>query len=183
MSNGLNARAVLIVSLLRFAAVASALLLGPLARPVVAQERPSPAAEFAAGTLLFPDDAIVRERFVGGAGRFYVTPQISVGPEIAYISGTNHSHLMVTGNVTIDMLGPVNGEPRAVTPFVVAGAGLFRTRESFPRGTFSSTEGAFTAGGGVRALIGKHLIVGGEVRVGWELHIRVNGLIGLQLGT
>ena len=38
------------------------------------------------------------------------------------------------------------------------------------------------AGGGVRALVGKAVIVGAEARVGWELHLRVNGLLGIQLG-
>ena len=48
--------------------------------------------------------------------------------------------------------------------------------------TFTSTEGAFTAGGGVRALIGRRAFVGAEARVGWELHIRLNALIGFQFG-
>jgi hypothetical protein len=41
---------------------------------------------------------------------------------------------------------------------------------------------AFTAGDGVRALVGKAVIVGAEARVGWELHVRVNGVLGIQLG-
>jgi hypothetical protein len=155
----------------------------PLARPAEAQERPSPVGEFAAGALLFPDDSVVREGFVGGTVRFYLLPRISVGPEIAYIQGENHSHLMLTGNLTVDLVRPVNGEPRAVTPFVVVGGGLFRTRELFPNEVFTSSEGAFTAGGGVRALIGKHVIVGAEARIGWELHIRLNGMVGLRLGS
>ena len=164
------------------ATVAIAVLLWPLARPVAGQERPSPVGELAAGALLFADDGIVREGFLGGAARFYVLPRISVGPELAYIQGHNHSHLMLTGNVTIDFLSPVNGEPRPVTPFAVVGAGLFQTRESFPVGTFTSSEGAFTAGGGVRALAGKRVTVGVEARIGWELHIRLNGTIGVRLG-
>ena len=174
MSDRLDARAIA-----RLGAVVAALL---LAAPAAAQDRPAPAVEFAAGTLLFADDTVVSEGFVGGAARFYLSPRISLGPEIASVHGNNHRHLMSTGNVTIDLLGPVNGAPRPVTPFVVAGAGLFRTHESFPSGSFTSTEGSFTAGGGVRALVGKHLIVGGEVRVGWELHLRVNGMIGVRLG-
>jgi hypothetical protein len=132
---------------------------------------------------LFADEGVVSEAFVGGAARFYVLPRIGVGPEISYIQGENHSHLMLTGNVTFDLLRPVNGEPRAVTPFAVVGAGLFRTSESFPNnGSFSSMEGAFTAGGGVRALVGKSVFVGAEARVGWELHLRLNGMIGVHFG-
>ena len=154
-----------------------------LSSGAAAQERPGPVGEFAAGAMLFADDGVVTEGTVGGTGRFYVSPRISVGPEVAYISGTNHSHLMLTGNVTIDLVRPVNREPRAVTPFVVAGGGLFQTRESFPqREVFTSTEGGFTAGGGVRALAGKHVVVGAEARIGWELHIRFNGLVGVRFG-
>jgi hypothetical protein len=164
-------------------AVATAALLGALERPAAAQERPSPVAEVHAGALVFADDGAPRENFIGGAGRLYVLPRISVGPEVAYISGRNHSHLMLTGNMTFDLFGPVNGRPARVTPFVVAGAGLFQTREQFPREIFTHTEGAFTAGGGVRARLGDAVTLGGEVRVGWELHLRFNALIGVRLGS
>jgi len=166
----------------RMPAAVVALLLLPLARPAVAQERPSPVAELHGGALLFADDGIPRENFIGGAGRVYLLPRISVGPEVAYISGHDHSHLMFTGNMTFDLLGPVNGRPAAVTPFLVAGAGLFRTRQEFTREIFTHTEGAFTAGGGVRARVGDVVTVGGEVRLGWELHLRFNALVGVRLG-
>ncbi len=150
--------------------------------PAAAQERPRPVAEFAAGTLLFADDGVVPEGFVGGAARFHASPRISVGPEISYVQGERHSHLMVTANMTFDLIGPAGGEPAPVTPFIVAGGGLFRTRQQFPREIFTSTEGAFTAGGGVRARVGKSIFVGAEARIGWEMHIRVNGMVGVRLG-
>ena len=159
------------------------LVAGPLVHSAAAQERPGPVAEFAAGALLFADDGVVEEGFVGGAARLYALPRVSVGPEIALIQGQNHSHLMLTGNVTFDLVRPLNRQPRQITPFAVVGAGLFRTREMFPNNdVFASTEGAFTAGGGVRALVGRSVIVGVEARIGWELHIRVNGLVGVRLG-
>jgi len=159
------------------------LLSAGLVRPTFAQERPDPAVEFAAGALLFADDGVVSEGFVGGAGRIYLTPRLSIGPEISYVSGDNHSHFILTGNVTFDLVHPVKGRPRQVTPFVTAGAGLFHTTEQFlGNETFTSTEGAFTAGGGVRALVGQRVFVGAEARVGWELHIRLNAMVGVQLG-
>ena len=159
------------------------LLLAPLVQLASAQEKPAPAVELAAGGLLFSDDTVVTEGFVGGSGRVYLTPRISVGPEVSYVSGDNHSHFILTGNVTFDLVHPASGRPRAVTPFVTLGAGLFRTTEVFPDiETFTSTEGAFTAGGGVRTLIGRGVFVGAEARVGWELHVRLNALIGVQLG-
>ena len=71
---------------------------------------------------------------------------------------------------------------RAVTPFVVAGGGLFQTRERFPSGPFTSADGAFTAGGGVRGSFGDRVTVGIDARIGWELHLRVNALVGVGLG-
>jgi hypothetical protein len=149
-----------------------------------AQDRlPAPIVEVAAGALNFPDDGgMVTEGFVGGTLRFYLRPRLSVGPELSYVTGERHHHLILTGNVTIDVIGPTRGAPARVTPFFVAGAGLYRTSEQFPFEDFTHTEGSFTAGGGVRALVGSRVTVGAEARVGWELHVRVNGVVGIQLG-
>jgi hypothetical protein len=168
---------------MRSLGVVVVLLVSPLISTAAAQERPAPVAEFAAGALTFADDGVVTEAFIGGAVRFHVLRRVSVGPEVAYIRGEGHSHLMLTGNVTFDFIGPLNGRPRAVTPFAVVGGGLFRTRETF-RGdeVFGSSEGAFTAGGGIRARAGDHVTIGGEARIGWELHLRLNGFVGVRLG-
>ena len=151
------------------------------ARPF-AQERPAPVVEFAAGWLSFPDDGVVREAMVGGAARWYVSPRLGIGPEISYISGRNHSHFIATGNLTWDILSPASGRPRPVTPFLVAGGGLYQTREQFLVGPYRSGEGAFTAGGGIRARVGDRVTAGVDARIGWELHLRVNGLVGVRLG-
>ena len=159
-----------------------ALLAVALSNPAAAQERPKPTMELAAGWVGFADDGIVSESLVGGAVRVYLLPRISVGPEAAFLNGNNHSHLMLTGNVTCDLLSDKSGTPRRVNPFVVVGGGMFQTREHFPNGTFTSTEGAFTVGGGVRAVAGERVTIGLEARIGWELHLRVSGFVGLQLG-
>ncbi len=158
------------------------LLTTSMADLATAQGRPGPAAELAAGWVGFADDGIVSESLVGGAARWYLLPRVSVGPELVYISGAHHSHLVLTGNVTWDVLAPTNRRPRRVTPFLVAGGGVFQTREHLFNGTYMSSEGAFTAGGGVRALVADRMTLGFDMRVGWEPHIRINGLIGLQLG-
>ena len=158
----------------------SAMLAVPLATPAAAQTPQKMAVEFAAGSLFFPDDSVVTEGFLGGAGRFYVRPRVSIGPEIAFVSGEGHSHFMLTGNVTFDFLGPQNGQPRRVTPFAVVGGGIFQTREEFPTGSFTSADPAFTAGAGVRVRLGRSGFAGVETRIGWELHIRLNGLVGVS---
>ena len=153
----------------------------PLDSLTLARDKPAPVGEFAAGVLMFPDEGVVTEGFVGGAGRFYLSPRISVGPEIAYISGDKHSHLMLTGNMTFDFLRPENGQLRPVTPFAVVGGGLFRSRYIFPENEiFTHNEGAFTAGGGVRARLADRVVAGVEARLGWETHIRLNGFIGVR---
>ena len=159
--------------------VAFALLVVPMAGFATAQDRSGPEAEVAVGWVGFADDGIASESLVGGAARWYVRPRISVGPELVYMGGSNHSHLMATGNVTWDMVGSRSRRP--LTPFLVVGAGVFQTRETLFTGTFTSHEGAFTAGGGVRAMLGDRVMVGVDTRVGWELHLRLSGFVGLRL--
>ena len=158
------------------------LLAAPMAHLAAAQDRPRPAVELAAGWVGFADDGIVNEGLVAGAARWYLLPRVSVGPELVYIDGARHSHLVVTGNVVWDVLAPTNRRPPRVTPFLVAGGGVFQTREQFFNGTYTSSEGAFTVGGGVRAFVGDRVTVGLDMRVGWEPHVRINALVGLQLG-
>jgi hypothetical protein len=166
-----------ITSRLLLCAVAAA-----LPARLYAQERPAPVVELAAGWLSFPDDGVVREAMVGAAARWYVSPRLGIGPEISNISGRNHSHVIATGNVTWDILSSSAGEARSVAPFLVAGGGLYQTREQFAVGPYTSGEGAFTAGGGIRARAGDRLTVGVDARIGWELHLRLNGLVGVRLG-
>lgn len=91
------------------------LLAPPMASLAAAHDKPGLAVEFAAGWVGFADDGIVNESLVGGAVRWYLRPQVSVGPEVAYMRGAQHSHLMVTGNVAYDVLSPTN-RPRPNEP-------------------------------------------------------------------
>ena len=156
-----------------------ALTIAMLAAPITAaaQDRPAAVAEFALGWVGFADDGIVSETLAGGAARFYVASRIGLGPEVVYLAGPNHSHLVVTGNVTIDLVSPA----RPVTPFLIVGGGLFQTRESFPSGSFTSSEGAFTVGGGIRASVGDRVMLGLDTRIGWETHLRLNATLGVRL--
>jgi len=158
--------------------IALLLLLIVGATPLAAQN-PEPVVEVSGGALAFTE---ATEPFAGTAARFYVSPRISLGPEITFIFGNNHSHLMLTGNAWFDFLGPRSGQPRRVTPFGVVGGGLFHTREQFSVGNFNSTEGAFTAGGGIRTLLGNRVTLGADLRVGWELHVRAGATIGVRFG-
>lgn len=140
--------------------------------------RPAAAVEFTAGYAGFADDATIDHVVVGGAFRYHVLPRISVGPELQYMVGPGDDRdLILTGNITFDILPP----DRPVTPFFVVGGGLFRHSDRFGSASFSSTEGAFTAGAGVRAWLSDRIYVAGDFRFGWELHYRVAGTVGVAL--
>ena len=142
-----------------------------------AQERPAPAVDLTAAWIGFTDYS---DPGFGGALRWYVSPRIAIGPELIYIPGDFHRHLVLTGNLTWDLL-PQASHPRA-TPFLVAGAGMFQTHEEFFDDVVTSSEGAFTAGGGIRSRVADRVSVGVDARVGWELHLRIGGFAAIRLG-
>ena len=145
--------------------------------------RPAPVVEFLAGYAGFVDDATIDHAVIGAAARFYLTPRIAVGPELVYMRGPNFDRdLFLTGNLTFDVLPPRGRRPRTVSPFLVAGGGFFQHRDRFGPLDFTSYEGAFTAGGGVRGWITDRVSAFADVRFGWELHTRLNGGVGIRLG-
>src|SRR5262245_47745083 len=81
------------------------------AAPAMAQPiRPPASVEFLAGHAGFADDAVIEHGVVGGAARFYVTPRISVGPEITYMKGPNTDRdWYFLGNLTWDIRRPQVG--------------------------------------------------------------------------
>lgn len=146
--------------------------------------RPAPAIEFLAGYAGFADDAIIDHAMIGTAARVYLTPRVAIGPEFVYMRGPNSDRdLMLTGNLTFDLLRPRAGRPAPVSPFLVVGGGLFQHSDRFGPFDFTSHEGAFTAGGGVRAWLTDRVSAFADVRVGWELHFRVNGGVGVRVGS
>ena len=103
----------------------------PRALPV-RQDRPRPALEFSTGWAGFVDDATIHHAVFGGAARFYLTPRISVGPEFVYMVGPdNDRDLILTGNLTFDLIKPIDNRPRRFTPYVLAGGGYFQHRNRF----------------------------------------------------
>lgn len=167
----------------RAAALAVVLWAGPASGLALAQAAQRLAVDLAGGQVLFADDGIVGELMVAGAARYYVSPRLSLGPEIVGISGYRHSHRVLTGNLTFDLRSLSGGRVPRTAPFLVAGGGVFQTREQLFTGPYASTEGAFTLGGGVRWRAGERGHVGVEARMGWEAHVRLNAVAGFRLGT
>ena len=89
--------------------------------------------------------------------------------------------LILTGNVMFDVLAPTATGPRRVTPFLVAGGGLFRHSDRFRSGTYSYTAGAFTLGLGLRAWTTKRTFVAVDARLGWAPHLRIAATVGVAL--
>jgi hypothetical protein len=148
-----------------------------------ADARPAPALELLAGYAGFVDDATIDHLILGTAARFHLTPRLAIGPELVYMRGpASDRDWFLTGNLTFDVLTPRNGRPRRVSPFLVGGGGFMQHNDRFGDRTFTSYEGAFTAGGGVRAWITDRVYALADVRFGWELHGRLNGGIGIGLG-
>jgi hypothetical protein len=155
------------------------------AAPAQAQSAPphgGPYLELFAGHAGFADDATIEHSVVGGAARFYVTPRISVGPEITYMRGPDADRdWYFLGNLTWDILHPSAGRPPRVSPFLIVGGGFFTHSDRVGTGTFTSSEGAFAAGGGARVHITRRVYAMGDFRIGWELHYRVTGGIGVSM--
>jgi hypothetical protein len=157
---------------------AAMLLVGVWGSGDASAQAPRPIAiEATAGWAGFVDDATRHHTLVGVGARVPVGRRISVGPEVFLTNGSTEHDLFVLGSVWID-LGP-SPEVAPVVPYVVLGAGYMRHDQRFGRQRFISGEGSFSAGGGVRARVSDRVYVGGDVRIGWELHLRAAGHVGV----
>jgi hypothetical protein len=146
-------------------------------------QTPAPSIEGTVGYAGFVDDATIDHLALGGSARVYLTPRLSIQPEVTYMRGPGTDRdWIVTGNLVFDFVGPdASGKPPAVSPYVVAGGGLFHHSNKFGDRAFSSTEGAFTGGGGVRIAITDRFYLAPEARLGWELHSRLTVTLGWRL--
>lgn len=149
------------------------------AQPVTELEgRPAPVVEGALGWTGFADEGVIHHTLVGVGARYYLWPRVSVGPELQWMVGPGQDRdLVLTGNLVLDALGPRSGRPRRVTPYLVLGGGLFHHSDQFG----GSTEGAFTAGPGLRARVSDRVFVAADARIGWELHLRLAAVAGVAL--
>jgi hypothetical protein len=167
--------------------VVAVLLCGLMTGAAWAQEapapRPAPVVEGSLGWAGFGDEGIIHHTLVGAGARYYLWRRLSIGPELQYMVGPDSDRdLILTGNVVFDVLAPTADRPRRTTPYLVAGGGLFRHSDRFGNDTFSSTEGAFTAGVGIRGWISDRVFFGADARLGWEPHLRLAGTVGIALG-
>jgi hypothetical protein len=172
---------VLMLTGLRAWLACAAALIG--AMPAAAQSiRPPASVEVLSGYAGFIDDATIDHAVFGGAARVYLTPRIGVGPEITYMRGPGDDRdWFFLGNLTWDIRHPRAGRPRRVSPFLIVGGGFFTHRDRVGTGIFTSSEGAFAGGGGVRVHITDRVYAMGDYRIGWEPHRRITGGVGLSM--
>jgi hypothetical protein len=139
------------------------------------------AVELIGGYTGFVDESLVDHTTIGGAVRVPVSRRLSVGPEVVYMIGPGGDRdLFVTGLLTFDIVGSaVEDRAPRIVPFLAIGGGIFRHSDTFGPETFSSWEGAVTGGGGIRVALTPRVSVGADVRIGWETHLRVNGLLAI----
>jgi hypothetical protein len=136
------------------------------------------AVEGVIGWAGFVDDAPDHHALVGASVRLPIGRRLSVGPEVFVAKGSSDRDTFILGSIWVD-LGPSPDVARVV-PYVVAGAGYMRHSQRFGAQRFVSGEGSFTAGGGVRAHLSDRFYVGGDVRIGWELHLRATAHVGVS---
>ena len=153
-----------------------------LAAQEVAAPRPPSVVELSGGWAGFGDEGVINHGLFGAGARFYLSRRFSLGPELVYMVGPGQDRdLMLTGNLWVDLLAPTPAKPRRTTPFLVVGGGWFHHSDAFASGTFSSSEGAFTAGVGIRGWVSERVSLGVDARLGWEPHLRVAGTVGVAL--
>lgn len=143
-----------------------------------ARQGPAPVVEGALGWTGFVDDSVIHHTLAGVGARYYLWPRVSVGPELQYMVGPGQDRdLVLTGNVVVDVLPSTASRPRRTTPYLVLGGGLFHHSDRFG----GSTEGAFTAGPGVRVWLSNRAFVAADARIGWEPHLRLAAVFGVAL--
>jgi hypothetical protein len=164
-------------------------MLGAPAQTALAQEKPAPTIAVVVGRSGFIDEVWDYFTTIGGGARWFVTPRLAIGPEVAYLTGEfdglDASHLSFTGNVTFDFVR--EGNNRRVVPYVAAGGGYLRQRTLVGRGPgvaglapFTSGEGTVSGGIGARVAISSRVFVAPEFRLGWEPTTRVVVIVGLR---
>ena len=138
------------------------------------------AGEFSGGFTAFFDDGVIDHGGVGGSARIYVTPRLSVGPELVYMIGPgNDRDVLLFANLTVDLTKPRLGRVGRVEPYLVVGAGLLNHSNSFGGYSSSGSSVTYSWGGGARVWVARRIYVASDIRAGWTPNVRVMGTVGV----
>jgi hypothetical protein len=139
------------------------------------------AGELAGGFTAFFDDGVIDHGGVGGAARIYVTPRLSVGPELVYMIGPGSDRdVLLFANLTVDLTKPRLGRVGRVEPYLVMGAGLLSHSNSFGGYSSSGSSVTYSWGGGARVWVARRVYVASDIRAGWTPNVRVMGTVGVM---
>ena len=131
------------------------------------------AIDISGGYAAFVDEAPIDHLTLGGGMRWRLTPKVSVGPEFVFMRGPDDDRdIFLTGKVIVDFM-----PDRLVSPYFVADGGAMLHGDRFYSGPYWSSEGALSAGGGVRINVSPRVSIAPELRIGWEPHVRIGALV------
>jgi hypothetical protein len=130
-----------------------------------------------AGAAAFLDESTPLDHFViGAAGAIDLSPRLHLEPQFLYMDGPESDRdITLTGNISYDILVAKNS-----ALYLVGGGGLLRHTEDFASGSFSSYDGTFSGGIGIRFDLSENLFVAPEFRIGFEPLIQILGSAGFR---
>jgi hypothetical protein len=134
--------------------------------------RPPPPTEVRVqtGWAAFVDDALLDHAVVGSSVRVYLTPRLSVEPELTWMRGPGDDRdLVLLGNLTFDIIR----RPARVSPYLTIGGGLLRHTNGNGFITWSTTGPHVAGGPGVTFELTPRASAFVEWRLGFEPHTRV----------
>jgi len=135
-----------------------------------------PELHFRVGYAAFVDEDPIDHLVIGGSARLYLTPRLSVEPELTYMRGPGEDRdLFVLGNIAFDFR-----REGALVPYVIGGGGWMRHRNEIFGAPFSHDEAAAAGGAGMRLFLSDRFFVAPEFRLGWELHYQITGTVGFR---
>ena len=113
------------------AMVAGGVMLPTVSRAEADDVRPPTSVETSAGYATVGDSG--NHALVGASLRFYVSPQLSLGPRMRYArtfgdTPDEHTDLYLETALAFEFRRPVNSRPRMVSPFLLASGGVWIQR-------------------------------------------------------
>lgn len=147
-----------------------------------AQDRPW-TAEVAVGHAAFVDDSPKHFLVFGGRVRRYVTPRVSIGPELIVMTGgsggVRDRNVTLTADVVFDLHHDDGLAAGRVTPYIAGGAGIHWIRDIVRNGPYWGRSLGATAGGGVRVRV-RRVTASAEYRIGLAGYQRITGALGFR---
>jgi hypothetical protein len=131
------------------------------------------------GWAAFVDESLIDHVVAGASARVYLSPRVSVEPELTWMRGPGQDRdLVLLGNVVFDLIR----RPARVSPYLVAGAGLLRHSNGNGPVTWSGTAVHVGGGPGMTVAITSRTGAFAEWRFGWEPFTRVTAGLAHRWG-